>query len=168
VADWTQSTWTDGNRTEGTPWRGPIAAPSAAELADRYAASQLVKVYALGIDMRDLDTVLSVFAPDAFVEGMAGAMPATEYLPTIYAGAAVYSATQHNITNQHVAIDGDKALVWSYAVCYHIEALESGRDDLVVATQYRDQCQRFDSGWLITHRQSVPQWIRGPYPRSES
>jgi hypothetical protein len=158
VADW----------TEGTQWRGPIAAPSPNELADRYAASQLVKVYALGIDMRDLDTVLSVFAPDAFVEGMAGAMPATEYLPTIYAGAAVYSATQHNITNQHVAIDGDKALVWSYAVCYHIEAPESGRDDLVVATQYRDQCQRFDNGWLITHRQSVPQWIRGPYPRSES
>ncbi len=149
-------------------WRGPIAAPGAQDLADRYAVSQLVKVYALGIDMRDLDTVLSVFAPDAFVEGMAGAMPASEYLPVVYGGAAVYSATQHNITNQHVTIDGDDALVWSYAVCYHIEESGNGREDLVVATQYRDRCHRFADGWLITARQSVMQWLRGPYPRSEA
>ena len=36
-------------------WFGRITAPSAAELADCYALSQLVKVYALGIDMRDYD-----------------------------------------------------------------------------------------------------------------
>jgi hypothetical protein len=149
-------------------WRGPIPSPTPAELADRYAASQLVKVYALGIDMRDIDTVTSVFTPDALVEGMAGTMPASEYLPTIFAGASVYHATQHNITNQHVSIDGDEALVWSYAVCYHIEEPGNGRDDLIVATQYRDRCRRFDGGWLITARTSVPQWIRGPYPRSES
>jgi hypothetical protein len=151
-------------------WRGPIPSPSPPELSDRYAASQLVKVYALGIDMRDLDTVLSVFTPDAMVKGMAGTMPASDYLPNIFAGASVYHATQHNITNQHVSIEGgsDEALVWSYAVCYHIEAPESGRDDLIVATQYRDRCRRFEDGWLITARTSVPQWIRGPYPRSES
>src|SRR5438445_5049006 len=104
---------------EWEQWRGPIASPGPQELADRYAVSQLVKVYALGIDMRDLDTVRSVFAPDAFVEGMAGAMPASEYLPTIFEGASVYAATQHNITNQHVTVDGDDAVCWSYAVCYH-------------------------------------------------
>ena len=153
---------------EWTSWRGPIATPSPEELADRYAASQLVKVYALGIDMRDLDTVLSVFTPDAMVEGMAGANPASEYLPGIYKGAAVYSATQHNITNQHVSIDGDEALVWSYAICYHLEAPGSGREDLIVATQYRDRCRRFENGWLITGRKSVMQWMRGPYPRSAS
>jgi ketosteroid isomerase-like protein len=153
---------------EWVQWRGPIAPPGERELADRYAVSQLVKVYALGIDMRDLDTVLSVFTDDAFVEGMAGASPASEYLPGIYAGAAVYHATQHNITNQHVTVDGDEALVWSYAVCYHIEAPESGRDDLVVATQYRDRCRRVEGGWLISSRKSVLQWLRGPYPRSES
>ena len=29
----------------------------------------------------------------------------------IYEGAAVYQATQHNITNQHVSIDGDEDLL---------------------------------------------------------
>jgi hypothetical protein len=151
-----------------TQWRGPISTPSADELADRYAVSQLVKVYALGIDMRDLDTVTSVFTPDAVVDGIVGTMPASEYLPTVYAGAAVYAATQHNITNQHVTIDGDEALVWSYAVCYHMEEPGSGRDDLIVATQYRDRCHRFADGWLITARKSALQWMRGPYPRGES
>jgi ketosteroid isomerase-like protein len=153
---------------EWAQWRGPIASPGPRELADRYAASQLVKVYALGIDMRDLETVMSVFAPDAMVAGMAGTMPAPEYLPTIFTGASVYQATQHNITNQHVTVDGDRALVWSYAICYHLEEPGNGREDLIVATQYRDQCRRFDNGWLITARTSVPQWIRGPYPRSDS
>ncbi len=149
-------------------WRGPIAPPPVDELADRYAVSQLDKVYALGIDTRDLDLVRSVFVPDAPVEGMAGAMPASEYLPVIFEGAAAYAATQHNITNQHVTIEGDEAVVWSYAVCYHMEAPGSGRDDLVVATQYRDRCRRFPDGWLITSRQSVMQWVRGPFPRSGS
>jgi hypothetical protein len=149
-------------------WRGPIAAPGPSELADRYAVSQLVKAYALGIDMRDLDLVRSVFTPDAEVEGMMGAMPAAAYLPTVFDGASVYAATQHNITNQHVTIDGDEALVWSYAVCYHLEEAGSGREDLVVATQYRDRCRRFPDGWLITSRKAVMQWVRGPFPRSES
>ena len=152
---------------EWTEWRGPIRAPSPDELADRYAVSQLVKVYALGIDMRDLDTVMSVFTADAFVDGMAGSMPASEYLPTIYAGASVYSATQHNITNQHVTIDGDDAVCWSYAVCYHLEEAGSGREDLIVATQYRDTCHRFPEGWLIRGRTSAMQWMRGPYPRGD-
>ena len=42
-------------------WAGPIATPDANELADRYAVSQLVKVYALGVDMRDYDLTRSVF-----------------------------------------------------------------------------------------------------------
>jgi hypothetical protein len=160
--------WPVETQKEWTQWRGPIKSPSPDELADRYAASQLVKVYALGIDMRDLDTVLSVFTPDAPVSGMTGASPASEYIPNVYAGAAVYHATQHNITNQHVTIDDDEALVWSYAVCYHIEEPGNGREDLVVATQYRDQCGRFDDGWLITGRQAVMQWTKGPWPRSAS
>jgi SnoaL-like domain len=150
------------------PWSGPIAAPSPQELADRYAVSQLVKVYALGVDMRDLDLVQSVFAPDAFCEGMAGAMPAKEYLPSVYAGAAAYPVTQHNITNQHVVIDGDEAACWSYAVCYHMEQSVTSGEDLVIAVQYRDQCHRFEDGWLITSRKTVMQWLRGPYPRSTS
>ena len=148
----------------GQVWRGPIAPPSPAELPDIYALQQLCRVYALGIDSRDLDLVRSVFAPDAQVAGMQGAAAAGDYLPKIYAGAAAYSATQHNMTNQYVQLRGDEATVWSYAVCYHIEEPGNGREDLIVAVQYRDDCRRFPGGWLITAREAVPQWTKGPLP----
>jgi hypothetical protein len=148
-------------------WAGPIATPSPEELADRYAVSQLVKVYALGVDLRDYDLVLSVFDPAAPVSGARGSAAAADYLPIVYGGAMVYAATQHNITNQHVTIDGDRALVWSYAICYHLEEPDNGREDLIVATQYRDQCERRADGWIIVARDAVMQWVRGPLPRSE-
>ena len=139
-------------------WQGPIPAPSAEELADRFAASQLVKVYALGIDMRDYELTRSVFADEATAEGALSSAVIDEYLPKVFQGASAFQATQHNITNQHVSIDGDEALVWSYAIAVHKAAPDSGRDNLTMGVQYRDRCRRFAGGWLIVARKVVPQW----------
>jgi hypothetical protein len=152
----------------GQRWRGPIAPPSPSELADIYAIQQLCRVYALGIDSRDLDLSLSVFAPDAQVAGMQGGAAVGEYLPKIYDGAAAFSATQHNMTNQYVDLRGDEATLWSYAICYHIEEDGNGREDLVVAVQYRDECRRTADGWVIASRRAVPQWTKGPLPAGAS
>ena len=146
-------------------WAGPIAPPSAAELADRYAVSQLVKVYALGIDMRDYALTRSVFADDAFIGGSSSGGPVDEYLPPVHSGAATFKATQHNVTNQHVVLNGDEALCWSYAIAVHKAAPDSGRTDLTLGVQYRDTCRRFPDGWLITHRKVVIQWAEGQFPK---
>lgn len=147
-------------------WAGPIAPPYAKELADRYAISQLVKTYALGIDMRNYNLARSAFADDAFAEGTLGAAKIDEYLPKVYDGVLPYIATQHNITNQYVTVEGDRALMWSYAVAYHYEKAESGRQNLILGVQYRDQCQRHPRGWLIKARKVQVQWVDGPLPRS--
>ena len=146
-------------------WAGPIASPSPAELADRYAISQLVKVYALGVDMRDYELTRSVFAPDAHADGSGGIGPIDDYLPKVYHGAAAYEATQHNITNQHVSLNGDEALVWSYAIAVHKSAPGEERPNLTLGVQYRDTCRRFPKGWLIVSRKVVIQWAEGPDPR---
>ena len=146
--------------TELNQWFGPVQAPSSAELGDRLAASQLVKVYALGIDMRDYDLTRSAFAADAVAEGSAGAGPIDDYLPKVFHGAAAFEATQHNITNQHVTLNGDEALVWSYAIAVHQHAQDSGRGHLIMGVQYRDQCRRFPGGWLIAARKVVVQWVK--------
>ncbi len=144
-------------------WAGPIASPSAQELSDRYAASQLVKVYALGVDMRDYDLARSVFADEADAKGSMGEAPIDEYLPKVYGGAAAFAATQHNITNQHVELNGDDARVLSYAIAVHKAAPGSEQKDLTMGVQYRDTCRRFENGWLIVHREAVPQWMEsGP------
>jgi hypothetical protein len=147
-------------------WSGPIVPPDPGELADRYAVSQLVKVYALGIDMRDYNLARSVFADDAFAEGTLGAAKVDEYLPKVYEGVLPYASTQHNITNQYVALDGDRATLLSYAVAYHFEDKNSERRNLILGVQYRDQCLRTPRGWLIKKRKVKLQWVDGPLPRS--
>ena len=139
-------------------WRAPFAPPSPAELADRLAVSQLVKIYALGIDMRDYELCRSAFADDTYIEGSASSGPIDEYLPKTYGGAAAFMATQHNITNQHVTIDGDEALVWSYAIAVHKSEPGSGRDNLTLGVQYRDRCRRTPKGWVIAGRKVAFQW----------
>ncbi|HEY3695892.1 nuclear transport factor 2 family protein [Phenylobacterium sp.] len=143
-------------------WKGPFASPGPAELADRLAASQLVKIYALGIDMRDYDLCRSAFAEGAQMVGTHGSALIEKYLPKVYEGAAGFAATQHNITNQHVTLDGDDALVWSYAIAVHKAAPDSERTDLTMGVQYRDTCRRFPDGWLITARTVVVQWTERP------
>jgi hypothetical protein len=140
-------------------WAGPFPSPSPTELADRYAASQLVKIYALGVDMRDYEVTRSVFTDDAFAEGTSFAGPIDDYLPQAHNGAATYMATQHNIINQHVQITGpDEALVWSYAIAVHHVAPEDTRPDLILGVQYRDSCRRFPKGWMIVRRKVVMMW----------
>ncbi|RYD76597.1 MAG: nuclear transport factor 2 family protein [Verrucomicrobiaceae bacterium] len=145
-------------------WSGAVTPASAHELADRLAVSQLVKVYALGVDMRDTELAVSPFAPGAVVEGNLGTFPASEYVPNACAGAAAFSSTQHNITNQHVTIDGDDALVWSYAIAYHMWERPELGEDLIMGVQYRDTCRRVDGSWQIVHRKVANQWKKGPMP----
>jgi len=146
-------------------WAGPMAPPSATELADRYAIGQLVKVYALGIDSREYALTRSVFADDAMAEGSVTAGPIDEYLPVVYEGAAAFGATQHNITNQHVLLDGDEALLWSDAIAVHKAAPgDDTRGELTMGVQYRDRCRRFADGWRIVNRHVVVRWVEGSFP----
>jgi hypothetical protein len=115
--------------------------------------------------MRDYRITRSVFAPDAFAEGSAGAAAIDEYLPRVHNGAATFEATQHNITNQHVSLDGDEAVVWSYAIAVHKVAPGDTRENMTLGVQYRDTCRRFPDGWLIVKRKVVIQWAEGPDPR---
>jgi hypothetical protein len=146
-------------------WAGPMPSPSAAELADRYAVSQLVKIYALGIDLRDLDLVKSAFAPDAVADGSASSGPVSEYLPYVQQGAANFKGgTQHNITNQHVTLNGDEALVWSYAIAVHKMGPDQEGSNLNMGVIYKDTCRRFPKGWLIVHRKVSVLWTQKSDP----
>jgi hypothetical protein len=150
--------------TDPTTFRGPIAPESTAATADRLAVCRLAPTYALGIDSRDEALVRSVFTPDAVLSGTLGEAPVDEYVPRLLDGVAGFEATMHNITNQYVALDGDEADVWSYAIAVHLVAPDSGRDDLTMGVQYRDHARRVDGGWLIARRDTVKLWARGPLP----
>lgn len=140
-------------------WAGPVRPLSSAELADHHAVSQLCKIYAIGMDMRDYDLARSAFAADAKIEGKQGMEPVDESLPKTYAMAASFCATQHLIGNQYVDLVGNEAVVWSYGIAHHKVATGEDRDEIIAGVQYRDRCRRYPEGWLIVERSIINQWI---------
>ena len=139
-------------------WGGPVAAPDAAELADRYALGQLARVYALGVDLRDYPLARSVFADDAIVEGTGTSGAIDEYLPFIVESVSKFKSTQHNITNQYISIAGDDALVWNYAIAVHKVMPDADRRHFNLGVTYRDTCRRTAAGWLIVTRKVAFHW----------
>jgi SnoaL-like protein len=146
-------------------WGGPVLPPDTAELADRYAVSQLPKIYGLGLDMRDYALCRSAFATQAMAEGKQGLEPIDEYLPATYRTAASFHATQHIIANQYVTLNGDEAILWSYAVAHHKVAPGQTGNEIIAGVQYRNHCRRFPGGWLITEHRVVLQWMDRAPPR---
>jgi hypothetical protein len=148
-------------------WAGPVPPPTLSELVDRYAVSQLVKIYALGIDMRDYELCRSAFAPDAEAQDRVGGMASIEvYLPKIFAAASSFQTTQHNITNQYITVTGDEAAAWSYAVAYHKPGPGDDKETITVGVMYRDVCRRYPQGWLINERRAAIQWTERTASRS--
>lgn len=136
---------------------GPIVPAGLHEIADRQAIGDLVKIYALAIDMRDLDRLLSCFDPKGIGHGSLGSGPLHEVIRKTYEGTFAFARTQHTIINQYIAVDGDAAEMWSYGVAYHIRESEDPAGNLTVGVQYRDQCRRTQMGWLITQRKVAVQ-----------
>lgn len=143
---------------EAVQWTGPVAAPSAQDLADRYALGQLARVYALGVDLRQYPLARSVFADEAVVEGTGTSGAIDEYLPFILKSVGAFEATQHNITNQYITLDGSEALVWSYAIAVHKVREDADRTDFDLGVIYQDTCRRFEGGWLIVKRKVAMLW----------
>lgn len=151
-------------KNEHIRWAGPIQPLDPATSADRQAVGQLAMVYALGIDMRDIDLMLSVFDPDGVGGGRVGQMRMEDYLRATYAGAAAFLATQHTMINQYIDVQGDEAIMWTYGVAHHIRAADDPLGNLVVGVQYRDTCRRDPDGWRIVRRDSLMQWVDGQLP----
>ena len=149
-------------------WGGPIASPDPAELGDRYALGQLARVYALGVDLRDYRLARSVFADEAVVEGTGTSGAIDEYLPFIVESVSKFKSTQHNITNQYISIEGDRALVWSYAIAVHKVMPAADRPHFNLGVTYRDSCQRLPAGWLIVGRSVKFHWKQEYNKESEA
>jgi SnoaL-like domain len=140
-------------------WAGPVVPPRPEQFADRYAIGQLAQVYGLGIDLRDYELCRSAFADTAVGEGREGLVGIDQYLKGTYEVGASFHATQHLIANQYIALKGNEAVVWSYGVAHHKVAPGDAREEIIAGVRYRDVCQRFPAGWLITERRMTLMWM---------
>ena len=140
-------------------------AASIGWLRDRELIKDLYSRYAYGVDSVDMDLVRSVFHPDCVIVGTMEQGSLDDYIEGLELGLLMYDATMHFRGNQYVEIDGDRAFVETWVVGYHMEAVGSPIDSLVLGLRYKDDVARAGDDWKIVRREAVLQWHTGPFPR---
>jgi 3-phenylpropionate/cinnamic acid dioxygenase small subunit len=142
-------------------------ATTVAWLRDRELIKALPQRYARNVDKRDWKAVRACFADDCYVKGTIAENPVDAYMEGLAPGVEAYEATMHFMGNQYIDLEpgADTAFVETYAVAYHLEAPDTGLDDLFMGVRYCDDVRRDGADWIIAKRQVFLQWNRGPLPR---
>jgi hypothetical protein len=114
--------------------------------------------YCRGIDRLDREMIGSAWHPDATCE-YEGVIrgPAMEVLDWFMDGHRPYKAHSHQVTNQTIKVDGDKATSEAYVTArLRCPPDESGRElDLVVTGRYLDRWSNRDGNWALDYRYQI-------------
>jgi len=130
------------------------------ELEIRAAIEDALRSYCRGIDRLHAPSIAAAFHPGAVLIDY-GAEPSTieVFVQNVIAAlAGRFSATQHRISNITAQITGDKALVETYVLAYHVD--ETG-DERVLHTfsgRYIDRFERREGRWAIAARACLIEW----------
>jgi 4-carboxymuconolactone decarboxylase len=119
---------------------------------DVRAVEQVLLDYFDGVDRRDPEAAVSVFAPEARAEIMTGkVLEGRDRIGRALGRVLVrYARTSHHPTNARVEIDGDRAVLRTYVYAYH--RMTTGDVWHLWARLY-DEMERRDGRWLIVdHR----------------
>jgi len=122
----------------------------------------VLSVYARGVDRADLETLSSVYHPDATDDHGSFSGLGTDFARKLIDDEKDMTAVgQHHITNVVIQMDGESdARVESYFLAFHPHE-DAGEPRLgIAAGRYLDHFQRRDSGWKILTRRVIMDWTR--------
>ncbi|MGA9279549.1 nuclear transport factor 2 family protein, partial [Ilumatobacter sp.] len=99
---------------------------------DVYDVGQVMIRYATSVDQRDLERYATCFTSDVVVTGFGDIEfdDRDTYVAWVAQALERYSATHHQITNQEVEVDGDRAHLRSYVQATHENAAD--HDELII------------------------------------
>jgi hypothetical protein len=134
------------------------------EVIARQKIADVLARYARGIDRCDLETLLSVFWPDATADYGSGAQSAPAWARATVAALQSMRRTQHALSNILVEVDGDHARAETYCQAFHeFDGADGAGVEMVVGGRYLDRLERRDGVWRISNRVYVMDWNRnGP------
>ncbi len=132
-------------------------------LQDRAETIDLMNRYALGIDRRDWPLYRSCFE-DRFAldaPGWPESMDADQWVDIVRSGIERYEATQHQMSNHTLEVDGDRAECVSYIRAVHHQPKAVGGPRWVLVGYYELGLVRNPSGWRIARFNLTIQWNEG-------
>jgi ketosteroid isomerase-like protein len=121
----------------------------------------LLQRYARAVDERDIDTLTSLFHPDAVVTGTGGTQPLEEWLKTMRAPRA-FPQSMHVICEPLIALDeaGATATLDAYAIVHQLSEPASGTGDLILGMRYLDDAVVHRGRWVFARRTARTLWMR--------
>jgi ketosteroid isomerase-like protein len=130
-------------------------------LLDESEIRAVLARYARGIDRRDMDTVRSCYHPDATdAHGQYNGSVEGFIQNSISRWTGKSESMTHTFGQSLIEIDGDKAWVESYCVCYiRLKPEQDGGTpmDRLGNIRYVDLFERRNGKWLIAQRKVVHQ-----------
>ncbi len=136
------------------------------EISDQLEIQSLFTRYCTSIDSKQYDGLDSVFMPDAFIDytasgGTKGQFPEVKvWLEQVL---ALFSMTQHVVTNFDINISGDTAA--SRCAFYNPMGFDTSAETMplfFVGGYYNDKLIRTADGWRITERIEEMIWNYKP------
>lgn len=137
-----------------------IAIAEIRELIARQKIADVQARYARGIDRCELDTLLSVFWPEATADYGAGPQVATVWARATVAALKGMLRTQHAVSNLLVEFHSDHARAETYCQAYHELDGADGRREMIVGGRYLDRLEQRGGEWRIAQRTYVMDWNR--------
>ena len=132
------------------------------EILDRQEIIDLTIAYGWLLDHGPRERLDTVFTQDAVCDYrglIIDGLPAIIEKVTDALGSL--DASQHIVSNQQVAIDGDTATCRCYLHAQHTLRGTEGGDNFIVAGRYDDKLVRTPDGWRITFRKLSGDWTEG-------
>src|SRR5207248_2098486 len=129
--------------------------PAVQWLLDRAEIHDVQMHYALGIDLRDYDRIGNCFAdPFHATYGPLGVFTDIDKLIEFIKGVEHFDSTTHFMGTQLIGVDGDSALMETYAMITHRHKDENGNPTEWMAgpSSYVDRLVRQDGRWKIADR----------------
>lgn len=122
-------------------------------LLDKQAIRDAVARYCRGVDRLEPELIRSAYHPDGYDDHGDLKGGRDEYIETLVPLLrANYVSTSHNIANQIIELDGDRALSESYLIAVHVTESDGTQFQEIVFGRYVDNFEKRAGEWRIAHR----------------
>lgn len=126
-------------------------------LRDKAEIFELVNRYTRGVDRHDVETMASVFHPDAIDNHGDFLGNVDEFIEWVNTGhSAATESHMHNITSHTSEIEGDVAHAESYVIV--VLRPEDGQPVRIGGGRYLDRLERRNGEWRIALRRVIMDW----------
>jgi hypothetical protein len=130
------------------------------ELEIRTTIEDALRSYCRGIDRLHAPSIVAAFHPGAaLVDYGPQPLRIEEFVEHALASlGSKFVATQHRLSNVTVEVTGDRALVESYMLAYHVEATGGERRLHTFSGRYIDRFEERHGAWKIAQRTLRNDW----------